>query len=110
MIGIDQTSISRRPENSKFGRWRARLLDARNHQATPSVASIVGITIASMIPVELSMMSRSAEAIGPFGSSTPSVQPPRAAAQIRTPASRTYRISDLVYLETGGARLHGRYG
>src|SRR5216684_3544767 len=74
MAGIDQTSISRRPEYAKFGRYRARSFDARNQKATPSVARITGITIASMMPSELSRICRSAPAIGPFGSSTPSVQ------------------------------------
>src|SRR5215475_5939101 len=60
MIGIDQTSSSSRPEYSKSGRWRARLLDARNQYAVPTVAIIVGITIASMMAVELNMMRRSA--------------------------------------------------
>ena len=54
---------------------RARL-EARNQKATPSVARIVGITIASMMPSELNRICRSATAIGPFGSRTPSVQPP----------------------------------
>src|SRR5215475_14370157 len=60
----------------------------------PSVARIVGITIASMIPVELSIMSRSAAATGPFGSSTPSEQPPSAAAPINKTAIAPCRISD----------------
>src|SRR5262249_14383257 len=68
----------------------------------PSVARIVGITIASMIPVALSMMSRSAAAIGPCGSNTPPEQPPSVAAPARTTARITYRISDLVRAEIGG--------
>src|SRR6267154_5606654 len=95
MAGIDQTSSSRRPEYAKFGRYRARSFDARNQNATPSVAKITGVTIASMIPSALSRICRSATAIGPFGSSTPSVQPPSVATPIRTTASKPYRMSDL---------------
>src|SRR5215475_10542538 len=73
---------------------RARVLDALNKKAVPSVARIVGITIASMMPVELSRMSRSAAAIGPFGSSTPPEQPPSAAAPINKTAIAPCRISD----------------
>src|ERR1700721_2117951 len=103
MAGIDQTSISRRPEYAKFGRYRARSFDARNQKATPSVARITGITIASMMPSELSRICRSATAIGPFGSSTPSVQPPSIAAPIRTTASKPYRMLDLAEVD-GAAR------
>src|SRR5882762_1441915 len=91
MAGIDQTSISRRPEYAKFGRYRARSFDARNQKATPSVARITGITIASMMPSALSRICRSARATGPFGSSTPSVQPPSVATTIRTTAGKPYR-------------------
>src|SRR5215475_8854412 len=55
-----------------------------------------------MIPVELSIMSRSAEATGPFGSSTPSVQPASAAALNRIAASAKYRISDPLGFGLGG--------
>src|SRR5262249_18455555 len=48
-----------------------------------------------MIPVELSIISRSAEATGPFGSSTPSEQPPSAAAPINKTASATCCMSGL---------------
>ena len=48
------------------------------------MARIVGITIASMMPSELNRICRSAEAMGPFGSSTPSEQPPSVAAPNRT--------------------------
>src|ERR1700682_3575825 len=99
MAGIDQTSISRRPEYAKFGRYRARSFDARNQKATPSIASITGTTIASMMPSELSRICRSATAIGPFGSSTPSVQPPSIAAPIRTTARKPYRMLDLACAE-----------
>src|SRR5260370_36542432 len=109
MAGIDQTSISRRPEYAKFGRYRARSFDARNQKATPNVARITGITIASMIPSALSRICRSAAAIGPFGSSTPSEQPPSIAAPIRTTASKPYRMLDLAEVDgaacaVGGAR------
>src|SRR5467141_3969684 len=99
MAGIDQTSSSRRPEYSKSGKKAARLFDARNQKATASVARIVGITIASMMPSELNRICRSARAIGPFGSSTPSVQPPSVAAPIRTTASKPYRMLDLARAE-----------
>src|SRR5882724_10440119 len=101
MAGIDQTSISRRPEYAKFGRYRARSFDARNQKATPSVARITGVTIASMMPSAFSRICRSARAIGPFGSNTPSVQPPSVATPIRTTTSKPYRILDLA--EVGGA-------
>src|ERR1700694_2141566 len=95
MAGIDQTSMSRRPEYAKFGRYRARSFDARNQKATPSVAKITGTTIASIMPSALSMICRSAAAIGPFGSRMPSEQPPSIAAPIRTTASKPYRMLDL---------------
>ena len=50
---------------SRAGSGRA-LLDERNQKATPRVARIVGITIASMMPSELNRICRSAAAIGPF--------------------------------------------
>src|ERR1700686_546226 len=99
MAGIDQTSSSRRPEYAKFGRYRARSFDARNQKATPSVARITGITIASMMPSALSRIWRSAAAIGPFGSSTPSVQPPSVATPIRPTASKPYRMLDLAEVD-----------
>src|ERR1700692_421699 len=99
MAGIDQTSISRRPEYAKFGRYRARSFDARNQKATPSIARITGVTIASMMPSAFSRICRSATAIGPFGSSTPSVQPPSIAAPIRTTASKPYRMLDLAFAQ-----------
>src|ERR1700733_2620222 len=99
MAGIDQTSISRRPEYAKSGRYRARAFDARNQKATPSVARITGITIASIMPSELSRICRSAAAIGPFGSSTPSLQPPIVATPMRTTASKAYRMLDLAHAE-----------
>src|SRR5215468_11044761 len=71
----------------------AREFDWRNQKAVPSVARIVGITIASMIPVELNIISRSAAATGPLGSSTPSEQPPSAAAPISKTASATCCMS-----------------
>src|SRR5216684_3219248 len=75
MAGIDQTSSSRRPEYVNSGWYRARQFDERNQKATPSVARIVGITIASMMPSELNRISRSAAAMGAFGSRTPAEQP-----------------------------------
>src|SRR5215469_1196297 len=92
-IGIDQMRSSSRPEYSNSGKYSARVLEARYHQATPSVASIVGMQIASMMPVALNMICRSAAAIGPCGSSTPSLQPPRIVAPSNARARKTYRIS-----------------
>src|SRR5215813_15346742 len=56
-----------------------------------------------MMPVELSMMSRSAAATGPFGASTPSEQPASAAALNRIAASAKYRISDPLGFGLGGS-------
>src|SRR5260221_9492769 len=61
----------------------------------PSVARIVGMTIASMMASELNRISRSAAAIGPFGSRTPSEQPPSAAAPIKRAVNRPRRMSAL---------------
>src|ERR1700752_42908 len=63
---------------------------------------IVGMTIASMIPRELSRICHSAAAMGPFGSRTPSEQPPSVAAPIRTTASRGNRMLNLLCLERLG--------
>src|SRR5580698_6004505 len=54
-----------------------------------------------MMPSELNRICRSAEAIGPFGSSTPSLQPPSVAAPIKTTASSLYRMSNLVCRDAG---------
>src|SRR5580700_8025830 len=108
IAGIDQTSISRRPEYAKFGRYRARSFDSRNQKATPSVARITGITIASMMPSELKRICRSAVAIGPFGSSTPSLQPLSIAAPIKATASGVYRMLHLVR-PGGGGVARGAY-
>src|ERR1700736_4360430 len=51
------------------------------------------MTIASMMPSELKRICRSATAIGPFGSSTPSLQPPSVAAPSKATARTRYRIS-----------------
>src|SRR5437588_2097909 len=48
----------------------ARLLEARNHQAKPIVARIVGTTIASMIASASNRMMRSDPPTGPTGAST----------------------------------------
>src|SRR5712671_7037584 len=60
----------------------------------PSVARIVGITIASMMPSELNRICRSASAIGPLGSSTPSEQPPSATRPSSTKMNARRRMSD----------------
>ena len=72
--GIDHTTSSIGPEYSKVGRYCARLLDARNHQAQPSTSTITGMMIASMIAVAFRRIRRSAAPIGPCGSSTPVCQ------------------------------------
>src|ERR1700731_498412 len=109
MAGIDQTSISRRPEYLKFGRYRARSFDARNQKATPSVARITGITIASMMPSALSRICRSARATGPFGSNTPSEQPPSVATPIKTTASKPYRMLALAEVDGAECTSHGAW-
>src|SRR6266404_5402973 len=109
MAGIDQTSISRRPEYLKFGRYRARSFDSRNQKATPSVARITGITMASMMPSALRRICRSAAAIGPCGSSTPSVQPPSMATPIRTTASKPYRMLDLAKVDGAAGAADGAW-
>src|SRR5215467_2750477 len=58
------------------------------------------MTIASMMPVVLKRICRSAAEIGPFGSSTPS-QPPRVAAPSKATASMRYRISNPHCVEDG---------
>src|SRR5690349_13551705 len=55
-----------------------------------------------MIPVALSRICRSARAMGPCGSSTPSLQPPRVVAPIRATASKPYRMLDLARAEIDG--------
>src|ERR1700750_2910967 len=109
MAGIDQTSSSRRPEYSKSGKYAARQFDARNQKATASVTRIVGITIASMIPSELNRISRSAAAMGPFGLSTPSVQPPSVAAPLRTTASKPDRMLDLAEVDGEACAADGAW-
>src|SRR6185437_6272370 len=73
--GIDQTTISTRPEYTKSGCRRARWLEARYHQATAMVAMIVGTTIASMITTESRRIKRSAALMGPAGWSCERPQP-----------------------------------
>src|SRR4029077_6788475 len=55
-----------------------------------------------MMPVELSRMSRSADAMGPFGSRTPSEQPPSVAAPINETMSARYGISTPLWFGLGG--------
>src|SRR5262249_29975497 len=73
----------------------AREFEERNQKAKASVASIVGITIASMMPVALNRMSRWADAMGPLGSRTPSEQPPSMAMQIKGAPRTVNRIKFL---------------
>src|SRR6266478_5389531 len=69
--GIDQTTNSIRPSKDSSGLRTARALDDLYHQANPKVARITGTTTTSIIAVELIRRSRSCNAIGPCGSSTP---------------------------------------
>src|SRR5216683_4352451 len=71
--GIDQVTNSIRPSYASSRLRRARGLDARYHQAKPSVARTTGTTTTNMIAVELTSNSRSAAAIGPCGSNTPAL-------------------------------------
>ena len=96
MAGIDHTINSRRPEYSQSGKCGARVLDERNQKATPSVATMVGMTMASMIPSESKRIIFSADAIGPFGSRTPSEQPPSAAAATKARVLASYGQLTLV--------------
>src|ERR1700733_7855561 len=50
--GMAQTIISSWPEYVKSGRWRALVFDLRYHHGQPSVATSVGMTIASMMASE----------------------------------------------------------
>src|SRR4051794_7409252 len=60
---------------------------------------ILGVLYESLVPSELDRICRSAAAMGPSGSKTPSEQPPSVTAPVRAMASRAYRISDLVWAE-----------
>jgi hypothetical protein len=50
------------------------VFDARYHQAKAKVITITGTTTTSMIVVEFRRIVRSADAMGPCGSSTPSAR------------------------------------
>src|SRR5580704_18028854 len=67
-VGIDQTTISMRPEYSQSGRYCARELECRNQYAKAKMATIVGTTMASIIAMESIKIVLSAAAIGPSGS------------------------------------------
>src|ERR1700736_6125015 len=71
--GIDQTIISIRPEYSHSGRYRARELPDRNHQAKQNVSRMTGTPTASMMAVASSNISLSALPTGPRGSRGPSL-------------------------------------
>ncbi len=62
-----------------------------------------GMTIASIMPVALNRICRSAKAMGPFGSSTPSVQPPSIEARIGGP-QQGKRIACQTSRELSGVR------
>src|SRR5262245_24113205 len=61
-----------------------------------------------MIPSELNMICRWAAAMGPFGSRTPSEQPPSVAMLIRATARTLYRMSDLVCPDRVESKRSGR--
>ena len=65
---IDQTAISIRPECARSGRQTAVVFDARNQNEKARIGTIVGRTIASMIPTETIRIGFSAAPIGPRGS------------------------------------------
>src|SRR5205807_1480278 len=87
-VGIDQTTNSIRPSYARSGLRLARGLDARYHQANPRVARMTGTTTTSMIAVELIRRSRSADAIGPCGSSTPTWRQEASSAEAPTTGQR----------------------
>src|SRR5215469_374984 len=70
--GMDQMINSILPEYSQLGRYMARRLPARNHQANTSVRMMTGTMTASMMAVASPRMRRSARPTGPWGSSGPS--------------------------------------
>ena len=76
----------------------ARALDALYHQAKAKVARTTGTTTTSMMAIELINSSRSADAIGPFGSRTPSEQPPSVVTPAKTKTLRACRMLNLVCL------------
>ncbi len=69
-VGMAQTTSSRRPEKFHSGRYRALVLEARNHQAKATVAIIVGMTMASMITRASRVIRASALLTGPLASNT----------------------------------------
>ena len=75
IAGIAQTTSSIAPEYSQSGRYVAFVFPRRNHQATATVAIIVGMMIASMMAVELMRIVFSALPTGPTGSRMPRLQP-----------------------------------
>src|ERR1700730_1660455 len=93
--GMAQTISSSWPEYSQSGRWRAFVLDERYHQAQPSVAAIVGTTMASMIASESIRMVFSASPTGPSGSSTAGLQPARTTEASRMPPRAARAIQSL---------------
>src|SRR4029078_8027274 len=72
--GMPQTPISIAPEYSQSGRYTALVLPRRNHQATATVAIIVGMMIASMMAVELMRVVFLALAAGATRSKMPRLQ------------------------------------
>lgn len=65
----------------------ARMLEARNHHANHSAATMVGTTITNMTASELSRIVRLPAPTGPCGSSTPPAQP----ASSAVPSKRMVR-------------------
>src|SRR6266853_1313172 len=101
LVGINEQPFPIERDDLNGERLDWKWLFIYPNQGIASVARIVGITIASMMPSELNSISRSAEAMGPFGSRTPSVQPPSVAALSRTTASKMYRMLDLACPHAG---------
>src|SRR5579871_4408510 len=82
---MDHTTSSMRPEKLQSGRYRARVLEARYHQANAMVSRMTGTTIASMMTSVLRKMRRSAPLIGPAGRTTQPAQPLSASVARRKP-------------------------
>ena len=95
--GTDQTRSSSFPEYAQSGRYLARVLDARNHQAKATVAMITGTTMPSMIASEFKSSVFSPAATGPAGSSVAGAQALPSASGSATMARRADRVSTRVW-------------
>src|SRR5690348_321973 len=111
--GIDQTTNSARPSKDSSRLRLARAFDDLYHQANPNVARITGSTTTSIIAVELSKSSSSADAIGPCGSSTPVCwqEATRTAAPVishRSKRERRPRLCPVLDAQLGGGSEVGQ--